>query len=58
MVIEAGKGFTWKEESSHIDVFRTEHLLQFNGFIDGHKIIEIERISDEYVAVKTVGWNK
>ena len=58
MVIQLAKDSRWREECVHIDVYRTKHLLNFSGFIDGHKIVEIERLDDEHCAVKTIGWDQ
>ena len=55
MVIQLAKDSRWAEERVHIDVYRTKHLLNFSGFIDGHKIVEIEPLDDEHCAVKTIG---
>ena len=56
MFIQLKEGVRWKEDCVHIDVYRTKHLLNFSGYIDGHKIVEIERLDDEHCAVKTIGW--
>lgn len=56
MKIELEKDSRWKEDCVHIDVYRTKHLLNFSGYIDGHKIVEIEQLNEECCAVKTIGW--
>ena len=58
MTIQLKQGVRWNEDCVHIDVYRTKHLLNFCGFIDGHKIVEIERLDDEHCAVKTIGWEQ
>ena len=58
MFIQLKDGARWDEDRVHIDVYRTKHLLNFSGFIDGHKIVEIERLDDEHCAVKTIGWDQ
>lgn len=56
MKIELEEGSHWRDDCVHIDVYRTKHLLNFNGCINGHKIIEIEKLNEECCAVKTIGW--
>lgn len=58
MKIDLKEGVRWSEERVHIDVYRTKHLLNFSGYIDGHKIVEIEPLNEECVAVKTIGWEE
>ncbi len=58
MKIELKQGVRWNEERTHIDVYRTKQLLNFSGYIDGHKIVEIEPLNEEYCAVKSVGWEE
>lgn len=47
MKIELKEGVRWNEDCVHIDVYRTKHLLNFSGYIDGHKIVEIEKLNEE-----------
>ena len=56
MKIDLKEGVRWSEDRVHIDVYRAKHLLNFSGYIDGHKIVEIEPLNEECVAVKTIGW--
>ena len=56
MKINLKEGVVWRDECVHIDVYRTKHLLNFSGYIDGHKIVEIEPLNEECCAVKTLGW--
>ncbi len=58
MKIDLEKGVRWCEDRVRIDVYRAKHLLNFSGYIDGHKIVEIEPLNEEYVAVKTIGWKE
>lgn len=58
MIINATDTNGWRSECTHIDVFRASALLDFNGEIDGHKIIEIEPLGNGYIAVKTIGWGR
>ena len=58
MKIELSQGTRWDENRVHIDVYRTKHLLNFSGYIDGHKIVEIEPLDKEHCAVKTIGWGE
>lgn len=56
MNIELEEGSKWKHDRVHIDVYRTDQLLNFRGYIEGHKIVEIEKLNEECCAVKTIGW--
>ena len=58
MKIDLKEGVRWIEDRTHIDVYRTKHLLNFSGYIDGHKIVEIEPLDKEHCAVKTIGWGE
>lgn len=43
---------------THIDVYPASALVNMNGEIDGHRIIEIEPLGNGYIAVKTIGWGR
>ena len=58
MKIDLKEGVRWSEDRTHIDVYRTKHLLNFSGYIDEHKIVEIEPLDKEHCAVKTIGWGE
>lgn len=57
MIVEIASGKYWNEYGVHIGVYEIERLAHKDGFIDGHKIVEIEALNDRFVAVKTIGWN-
>ena len=52
MKIETDKGYCYPSENCRIEVYRTDHLAQLNGYIDGSKVLEIEPLNNQYVAVK------
>ena len=52
MKIESDKGYYYPCEKCRIEVYRIDHLAQLDGYIDGSKVIEIEPLNNQYVAVK------
>ena len=56
MKIELPNGDVWKTNVVRISIYQTDHLVNGNGYIEGHKIVEVEPLNDKFCAVKTIGW--
>lgn len=56
MKIELPKGDVWITNKVRIHIYPTDRLVGFNGYIEGHKIVEVEPLNEKFCAVKTIGW--
>ena len=56
MKIELPDGDVWIIKKVRIHIYPTERLVEFDGYIEGHKIVEVEPLNEKFCAVKTVSW--
>lgn len=56
MKIELPKGDVWIVNKVRIHIYQTDRLVEFDGYIEGHKIVEVEPLNEKFCAVKTTNW--
>lgn len=56
MKIELPNNDTWRSSYVRVHVYPTERLVEFDGYIEGHKIVEVEPLNEKFCAVKTINW--
>jgi hypothetical protein len=52
MKIELVNGDCWSAKTTRINVYHISELSITDGYIDCHKVVEIEALTDEYFAVR------
>ena len=54
MQIDLAEGRIWEPSRTKIEIVRSDDLVGSDGYFNEHKIVEIQPLNDELVAIKTI----